>query len=75
MSTVGRNLVRHGRSQKKPCETIHRASCPVMKGRRKLPWDWAEGRDVYEWLSLDWFRACQVCRPDLMHDGDKEAGR
>lgn len=60
---IGRDLVRHAKRQKKTYEVIHRAGCRHAK--HPLPWNWAEGRPVTEWLTLVWFEPCKACLPEL----------
>jgi hypothetical protein len=61
---LGHNLVRMGVPAKG--DTIHRAECRFAKKGNALPWNWAEGRPLAEWVvGAPWLKPCKVCRPDL----------
>lgn len=58
---ISHDLVRLAKSNRKRVEIIHRAGCPYV--RDVVPWLWAEGRPVNDWLGLSWFRPCSHCKP------------
>lgn len=61
---VGHDLVRMGPPSKG--DRIHRAECRYAQKPNALPWVWAEGRPLAEWVvGAPWLHACRVCRPDL----------